>query len=98
LNNCKKEKIYYIDNLRVLLIVLVVLILIGFPLLFVIKLISGNSNESFAGGGTYQSFILATWEQVIGISIMVVLLGYGSEKWNRQSALLKNMSRSAYAV
>jgi surface polysaccharide O-acyltransferase-like enzyme len=28
----------------------------------------------------------------------VSLLGYGKEKWNGQSMLLKNMSRSSYAV
>ncbi len=87
-----------IKKARLFLRVIGVLMLIGLPLLFVVKLISGNTDESFAGGGSYQSFILATWEQVIGVSIMMVLLGYGSEKWNRQSALLKAMSRSAYAV
>jgi peptidoglycan/LPS O-acetylase OafA/YrhL len=87
-----------IKKVRLFLRVIGMLMLIGLPLLLVVKLISGNSDESFSGGGTYQSLILATWEQVIGISIMAVLLGYGREKWNKQSALFKTMSRSAYAV
>jgi surface polysaccharide O-acyltransferase-like enzyme len=69
-----------------------------FPLMYVIKIVTGCTIESFSGKGTYQSLLSASWEQITGISIMVVLLGYGREKWNRQSALLKNMSRSAYAV
>ena len=73
-------------------------IFVGFPLIYLVKIVIGSATESFSGGGTYQSLILAVWEQIIGISIMVVLLGYGKEKWNRQSLLQKNMSRSAYAV
>lgn len=71
---------------------------IGFTLIYLIKIITGSTADSFTGGGSYQSLILAVWEQTLGISIMVVLLGYGRGKWNRQSILLKNMSRSAYAV
>jgi len=69
-----------------------------FPLFFVIKQVSGCSNEAFSGNGTYQSFLIALWEQITGLSIMVVLLGYGREKWNKQTLLLKNLGRSAYAT
>jgi surface polysaccharide O-acyltransferase-like enzyme len=74
------------------------LIGIGFFLIYLVKIITGSAADTFTGGGSYQSLILAVWEQTTGISIMVVLLGYGREKWNRQSILLKNMSRSAYAL
>ena len=75
-----------------------IMIFLGFPMLYVVKIITGCSIESFSGGGTFPSFITAEWEQITGFSIAVVLLGFGKEKWNSQSALLKNMSRSAYAV
>jgi hypothetical protein len=74
------------------------MIFIGFPLMYMVKIVTGCSIETFAGAGTFQSFLSAIWEQITGFSIVVVLLGYGREKWNRQSMLLKNMSRSAYAV
>ena len=74
------------------------MIFVGLPLMYVIKIVTGCSIESFSGAGTYQSLINATWEQITGFSIAVALLGYGKEKWNSQSMLLKNMSRSAYAV
>lgn len=74
------------------------MIFLGFPMLYMVKIITGCSIESFSGGGTFPSFITAEWEQITGFSIAVVLLGYGKEKWNSKSALLKNMSRSAYAV
>ena len=78
-------------------IVLIMMFLV-FPMMYVIKIVTGCTLESFSGGGSYQSFLSATWEQVTGLSIMVAMLGYGREKWNQQSALLKNMSRSAYAA
>jgi hypothetical protein len=74
------------------------MIFICFPMMGVIKIITGCSVETFGGAGTYQSFLSAIWEQITGFSIAIVLLGFGKEKWNRQSALLKNMTRSAYAA
>jgi surface polysaccharide O-acyltransferase-like enzyme len=73
-------------------------ILIGFPMIYVVKQITASPIEAFLGGGTYQSLLSSLWEQITGISIMVALLGYGKELWNRQTAILKNMTRSAYAV
>src|SRR5450755_2382363 len=73
-------------------------ILIGFPMIYVVKQITGSPIEAFLGGGTYQSLLSSVWEQITGISIMIVLLGYGKELWNNQTVLLKSMTRSAYAV
>jgi Acyltransferase family len=87
-----------IKKAKPFLTIALVMIFIGFPLMYVVKIVTGCSIDDFSGAGTYQSFLSAVWEQITGISIMVVLLGYGREKWNRQSTLLKNMSRSAYAV
>jgi surface polysaccharide O-acyltransferase-like enzyme len=87
-----------IKKAKPFLIVAIVFILIGFPLLYVLKAVTGSSIADFVGGGTYQSFLSAGWEQITGISIIVVLLGYGRQKWSGQSPLLKNMARSAYGV
>jgi surface polysaccharide O-acyltransferase-like enzyme len=78
--------------------VAIVMIFAVFPLMYVIKTITGSAFETFEGSGTYQSFLSATWEQLTGIAIMVTLLGFARKRWNRQSLLLKNMSRSAYGV
>lgn len=75
-----------------------IMIFVGLPMMYVIKIVTGCSIEAFSGGGTFQSFISAIWEQITGFSIAVVLLGFGKVKWNRQSPLLQKMSRSAYAV
>jgi hypothetical protein len=88
--NVNKAKPFRIIGLAMIFIV--------FPMMFVIKMVTGCSIDAFSGGGTYQSFVSAVWEQLTGFSIVVVLLGYGSKKWNSQSVLLGKMSRSAYAV
>jgi surface polysaccharide O-acyltransferase-like enzyme len=89
---------FNIPKARPFLRTALIMMFLIFPLLYLIKVVTGCSIEAFSGRGTYQSFLSATWEQITGLSIMVVLLGYGREKWNHQSALLKNMSRSAYAA
>jgi len=83
---------------RPFLRITLIMMFLVFPLLYVIKLVSGCSIDAFSGNGTYQSFLTAIWEQITGLSIMVFLLGYGREKWNSQNSLLKKMSRSAYAT
>jgi len=75
-----------------------IMIFVIFPLMYVIKVVSGSSLDAFSGRATYQSFLSACWEQITGISIMVVLLGYGREKWNSQSPLLRKMTHAAYAT
>ena len=87
-----------VKKAKPLLIVAIVLILIGFPLLYVLKAITGSSVAAFVGGGGYQSLLTAIWEQITGICIIVVLLGYARQKWSGQSRLFKNMARSAYGV
>ena len=52
----------------------------------------------YSGGFHWQSLLYAVWEQVIGFSIIVMLLAWGKEKWNRSSTFLSGLSRSAFAV
>jgi peptidoglycan/LPS O-acetylase OafA/YrhL len=54
--------------------------------------------EAFLGGFTIQSFVNSMWEQLLGISLMVALMAIGAHRWNNQSAWMKILARSAYAV
>jgi hypothetical protein len=73
-------------------------LLLFFPLLYVVKIVTNCPLEAFEGRGTWQSLLTAVWEQLIGISIMFALLGIGRQKWNFATPLLQKMARSAYAT
>lgn len=74
------------------------MIFIGFPLLFFVGGAQGGDISSYFGGTSWQSLGFSMWEQVIGISIMVALIGIFKEKWNNQSRFESSLSGSAYAV
>lgn len=76
----------------------VALIIIGFPGIYILKIITRSELDAFLGGATIQSFVNALWEQLLGISIIVALLSIGKYTLNNQGAFLKTLSRSAYAV
>lgn len=80
------------------LLVAVVLLILFFPVFYVIKVKLDMPLEWYSGGFHWQSLLYAVWEQVIGFSIIVLLLAWGKEKWNRSSTLLSRLSRSAFAV
>jgi glucan biosynthesis protein C len=83
---------------KVWLWVAVVLIVIGFPCIYILKHITHSELDAFLGGFTIQSFVNAIWEQLLGISIIVSLLSIGKYTLNSQGNFLKILSRSAYAV
>ena len=74
------------------------IMIVAFPLLYIIKMVTGSALESFQGDGTPQSLLVAVWEQLTGISIIMAMLGITKYKWNYTTPLLKNMSRTAYAT
>lgn len=74
------------------------LIFIGFPALFILGKAPQNGIEPFTGGLTYQSFMYAIWEQLVGFSLILGLLGIFKNRFNRQGKLAKQLSASAYAV
>ncbi|NOT77310.1 MAG: acyltransferase family protein [Cyclobacteriaceae bacterium] len=74
------------------------LLIIGFPCIYLLKEVTHAEITQFLGGLTIHSFINAMWEQMLGISIIVALLGIWKSKWNTTSDLIKELSRSAYAV
>jgi len=75
-----------------------VLVVIVFPLLFLIGRVNENGIQLFLGGVTIQSFIFSVWEQVTGIAIMVSLFGIFKARRNTQNNFTKKLSDSAYAV
>jgi glucans biosynthesis protein C len=76
----------------------VALVIIGFPCIYLLKIITDSELDAFLGGLTIQSFVNSVWEQVLGISIIMAVLSIGKYNWNSQSAFMKELARSAYAV
>lgn len=71
---------------------------IVFPFMFFIGNVHVDGIMPYAGRGTLRSFAYAMWEQLTGISIMVILLGFMRIKWNTQNGFLRKLSDSSYAV
>lgn len=74
-----------------------ILILVVFPAIF---LLSGKSDDIalFMGGGSVYSFLFALWEQLVALTMIIGLTGIFKRYFNSQSTLLKNLSRSSYAI
>lgn len=54
--------------------------------------------EAFVGGGTWQSFAWAIWEQVVGFAMIIGLLGISKKYFNKQGRMARQLSDSAYGV
>ncbi len=74
------------------------LIVVGFPCIYLLKVVTHSELDAFLGGFTVQSFANAVWEQLLGIALIMAWLGIARQKWNEQGTLTKEFSRSAYAV
>ncbi|HEY5745635.1 MAG TPA: acyltransferase family protein [Chryseolinea sp.] len=74
------------------------LIVVGFPCIYLLKVVTHSELDAFLGGLTVQSFVNSLWEQLLGISLIMAWLGITRQKWNGQGTLTKEFSRSAYAV
>jgi hypothetical protein len=57
-----------------------------------------NGPESFIGGGTWQSFSWAVWEQITGFALIIGLFGFGKKYADRQGKIARHLSDSAYGV
>ncbi|MPR36720.1 acyltransferase family protein [Salmonirosea aquatica] len=86
------------QHYRKLNIFILCMIVIGFPLIYSLKMVFGQPLEWFVGGWHMAAFLYAFWEQIIGISIMAALLAYGKKSLNRHSGLMSEMSRCAFSV
>ena len=58
----------------------------------------GLSIEIFAGGLNWQSFIYAFWEAVLSISLSICFIYLFRKKFNHQTKLFKEISKSTYSV
>ena len=58
----------------------------------------GLSIEIFAGGLNWQSFIYASWEAVLSISLSICFIYLFRKKFNHQTKLFKEISKSTYSV
>ena len=74
------------------------LLLLFFPVFFIIRVKLNMPVEWYSGGLHWQSLLYSVWEQCIGISILIALLTRARRSWNGSSALLTQLSRSTFAV
>lgn len=86
------------DTARSCLILACVLILVAFPLLFVLGGALGGDVSKFIGGLHWQAFAYAMWEQALGLCMMAGLLVLFRERFNRQGTLSKEASAGSYAA
>ena len=79
-------------------LIFVIALVVFFPVLYVIKLINDIPLDWFSGGWHWQSLLYAVWEQLLGFSMIIMLLSYGKALWNKPSVFLATLSRRAFAV
>jgi surface polysaccharide O-acyltransferase-like enzyme len=78
--------------------ILLLLILVLFPILFALSGALEGNTDAVAGGFTWQSFAYSVWEEFICVGMIIVLLVWFRERFNRQGAVAKAMSDSTFAV
>jgi hypothetical protein len=88
------EKLSFQENKRWIYVSLL-MVMVVFPAMFILM---NSPIEKFLGNGTWQSLVVALWEQLTGIAIMVALSGIAKQRWNFSNSLVKNMSRAAFAT
>lgn len=74
-----------------------IMILIVLPVLLYIGGETGGI-DVFLGGGTWQSFSWAIWEQIVGFAMIIGLLGISERFFNNQGVVARRLSDNAYAV
>jgi surface polysaccharide O-acyltransferase-like enzyme len=73
-------------------------IVVLFPLVFILGGALESDGSQFMGGISWQSFAFAVWEQFVGMGMIMGLLVWFRERFNRQGVLVKNMADNAFAV
>jgi hypothetical protein len=76
----------------------VMMVALGLPLIYVFHRVTGGELSFFNGGWHWQALVYSCWEQITGITLIVVLLAYGKQKWNTASPLAQRLARAAFAV
>jgi surface polysaccharide O-acyltransferase-like enzyme len=78
--------------------IVLLLIFVLFPILFALSGALEGNTDAVTGGLTWQSFGFSVWEEFICVGMIIILLVWFREKFNRQGALAKTMSDSTYTV
>ena len=73
-------------------------ILVAFPILFIGGGAPSGNLDPFMGGWHWQSLGYSVYEQVVGITLMLGLLGLFQGVFNAQGRLLRALSDSTYTV
>lgn len=74
------------------------LVFILFPVLFTLGGAANDGLDKFMGGLNWQCFSYTIWEQFIGFSLILGLLGIFKKVFNKQGRVAKKLSGSAYGV
>jgi glucan biosynthesis protein C len=70
-------------------------------LLLPVSMVAGQGPDdidAFFGGLHWQALFLAVWEQMMAVSMIVVLTVWFRERFNRQGRLTRALSASAYSA
>jgi glucan biosynthesis protein C len=78
--------------------IVLVLILVVFPIVFVLSGALEGNTDAVSGGFTWQSLVFSIWEEFICVGMIIVLLVLFRQKLNRQGALAKTLSDSTFTV
>jgi glucan biosynthesis protein C len=68
------------------------------PIMFVAGGVMEGNVAPFLGGLHWQAFVTAVWEQFLCMGLVIGLLVWFRKRYDRQGALAKGMSASAYTV
>lgn len=60
--------------------------------------LSGEFNEAIAGGFTWLSLAYSVWEGFMGVAMVMTVLVWSRNRFNRQGWLAERMSAASYAV
>ena len=83
---------------KVMRTIAICVVVVGFPLLFIVRKVYSFPVEWFSGGAHWPQLLYAVWEQLLGFSIITALLCIAKHKWNNTSALLNKLGRATFAV
>jgi surface polysaccharide O-acyltransferase-like enzyme len=73
-------------------------ILVLFPVVFLLGGALEGDTSQFMGGVHWQSFAFAIWEQFVGVGMIIGLLVWFRERFNRQGKFAKDMAKNSFAV
>jgi glucan biosynthesis protein C len=69
-----------------------------FPLVFLLGgALEGNTGP-YMGGLSWQSFTYSVWEEFVGVGMILALLVFFRQRFNRQGALTRALAASTYTV